>query len=229
MSNININIGLDINEYKNGEIISNIIVDLYNQNKYDNVLFIRTPTTGNWLDILLNKNINITRILYDTYKINNYTFHKSTIIIDHNNLKNTLISINKKFDLIAIDTFHEYNYSKNDLYLLYMFLTENGTMICHDCFPSNKLMATPKFKFGDWCGETYIAFIDFAYNNPQLFYCILKIDTGIGIISKVELELLKNKFNIKKQKKMLSYHMQSKNVYKYFYKNHHKIMNVIDI
>jgi len=97
-----------------------------------------------------------------------------------------------------MDTYHEFLSSKRDFKLLSSFLTETGIMISHDCFPLNKTHAAPKFKKGAWCGETYVAFIDFAHSNPSFFYGILKIDTGIGIISKLEIESLKNNFNKEK-------------------------------
>ena len=67
---------MDISKYFNkniyifGDIISLFINDLYNENKYTNILFIRTCTTGGWLDNLLIKYKNVTRILYynDTIK-----------------------------------------------------------------------------------------------------------------------------------------------------------------
>jgi hypothetical protein len=101
-------------------------------------------------------------------------------------------------------------------------------MICHDCFPSNKNLAQPLYNHGDWCGETYAAFIDFAYQHPHFFYALLKIDTGIGIISKIPLDMLKNGFNRQKQEIFLSYKANnSKQLYDYFVENCEDMMNVI--
>jgi len=216
-------------EYQDGSIISQVIVDLYNSNKCENVLFVRTPTTGNWLDKVLINASNVTRIVYDTHKIPRFSFHKSSIIIEHRILEDVLRSKNKKFDLICVDPFHEYNDSLCDLTLLSSYLTDSGVMVCHDCFPLSKSLAEPKFIYGGWNGETYIAFIEFAYHNPEWFYGLLKIDTGIGIISKLQLDLLHNQFNKEKQEQLLLLHREAGgDPYTYFDENSKDIMNVIE-
>lgn len=215
------------NEYKDGSIISQVIVDLYNSGKCENVLFVRTPTTGNWLDKIFIDAPNITRIIYDTHKIPRFSFHKSSIIIEHHILEDVLRSKNKTFDLICLDSFHEYSYSQRDLSGMSSYLTERGVMVCHDCFPSSKSMDAPIYKPLGWNGETYIAFIEFAYHNPELFYGLLKIDTGIGIISKLQINGLHNHFNKDKQKDLLLCRENGGDPYKYFCENSKDIMNVI--
>ena len=215
-------------EYQDGSIISQVIVDLYNSNKCENVLFVRTPTTGNWLDKVLINASNVTSIIYDTHKIPRFSFHKSSIIIEHRILDDVLRSKNKKFDLICADPFHEYSYSQSDLSVLSRYLTDGGVMVCHDCFPSSKSMAAPIYQPLGWNGETYVAFIEFAYHNPDLFYGLLKIDTGIGIISKLQLDSLSHDFNKDKQKELLSCHENGGDTYAYFSENSKDMMNVID-
>ena len=215
--------------YNNGDIITEVILDMYAKYNYENILFIRTPTTGNWLDkLLIHNNLNITRVLYETNKLQNYTFHPSTQVVDYAQLPNVLLTMNKRFDLRCIDTFHEFINSQNDLHLMSSFLSSNGMMISHDCFPQSKNMAQPLYKPGGWCGETYVAFVDFTYQNPQFFYALLKIDTGIGIISKIPLEMLKSGFNKQKQEIFLSYKANnSKQLYDYFVENCEDMMNII--
>ena len=91
-------------------------------------------------------------------------------------------------------------------------------------------LANPNYKPGDWCGETYVAFVEFAYNNPKLYYCLLNIDTGIGIFSKLNIEFLTNKLNIEKQEIFLSlYKNKNKNIYKYFCENSQELINSINL
>jgi hypothetical protein len=155
-------------------------------------------------------------------------FHKSSIIIEHRILEDVLRNKNKKYDLICVDPFHEYSDSLSDLTLVSSYLTDRGVMVCHDCFPLSKSLAEPKFIYGGWNGETYIAFIEFAYHNPELFYCLLKIDTGIGIISKLQLDSLSHDFNKDKQKELLSCHENGGDTYTYFSENSKDMMNVIE-
>ncbi len=223
---------LKIENYNNGHIISTIINELYEKNKFQNILFIRTPSTGEWMDNILNDNKNIIRILYETDKINLDLEKKNMSIkkVHSNELEKTINSLNNKFDLICIDPFHEYNESIRDLRLLIPLLNDNGMIICHDCYPENKKMAEPKYILGGWSGETYIALVELAYNNPNYYYGILNIDTGIRIISKKEFELLKNNLNRDKQKELLSLHKNNnENIYDYFIENSKEIINMIDL
>lgn len=220
--------------YKNGEIITNYINDLICCNKYDNIIFIRTPTTGNWLDDILPNNKNITRLCYyiqKTPKKRKYKYHRSTIFTNLNNIKETIKQLNKKYDLIAIDPYHEFNVSYNNFNLLLSFLKINGCIISHDCYPTELSLSTPIFKPGDWCGQTYLAFIQFAYNNPHLFYAILNIDTGIGIINKRKKDCLRNNFDKYKQEHILAFDFINDydKIYNYFINNSYDIINGISL
>ena len=223
------------NEYGNGEIITKLFMNLYKTEKYKKILFVRTYTTGDWLDKLLVDNTNVTRILYDTNHTTNKICHKSTIVVDPLNLKDTIISLDTKFDLICLDPFHEYNHSIRDLLILSPFLTEIGVLLCHDCFPSNINLAYPKFKKGNWSGVTYVAFVELAYTYPNCFYGVLNIDTGIGIMSKTYMNGLKNNLDIEKQKKLITpFHNENderillNETYDYYCKNSKDLINMIN-
>jgi len=171
---------------------------------FNNILFVRHMTGGEFLDKLFLDKINITRILYETNNPNQPKRHKGpNTLIQHSELKNTLEKINKKFDLICLDPFHEYCESSSDLSLLTSFLTDEGILICHDCGgDSNKDLYTSHFQTGGWCGVTYCCFVEFASNNPDYYYGIIKRDFGLGIISKQNMKFVK-KINNEKQKKFV--------------------------
>jgi hypothetical protein len=57
---MNLNNYLHISKYSNGEIISKLVRDLDKQNYFNNILFIRTPTTGEWLDKILMDDERVT-------------------------------------------------------------------------------------------------------------------------------------------------------------------------
>jgi hypothetical protein len=223
------------NQYGNGDIITKLFMNLYKTEKYKKILFVRTYTTGGWLDKLLVDNCNVTRILYDTNHTTNKICHKSTILVDRLNLKDTIVDLDTKFDLICLDPFHEYTDSIRDLLVLSSFLTEIGVLLCHDCFPSNIKLAYPRFKMGDWCGVTYVAFVELAYTYPNFFYAVLNIDTGIGIMSKTYMNGLKNNLNIEKQKKLFTpFHFKNhegvllNQTYNYYCQNSKDLINMIN-
>jgi hypothetical protein len=211
----------------NGAVISLFIADLYKENKYKDILFVRTCTTGAWLDkLLIGKDVN--RILYYTDTIKEpTTSHPSTQIVHSNNVENQLLLLNKTFDMICVDTWHEYDLSSRDFRILSSFLNESGILISHDCYPWNIQVANPKFIRGNWCGETYLAFIEFAHHNPALFYAVLNIDTGIGIASKTPLHFLSNTLNREKQEQLLFLHKHSEDYYSYFIKHSKEIINAL--
>jgi hypothetical protein len=226
---------MNILDYKienpfDGEIINKFIDDYIKVYNCKNILFVRTPTTGEWLDKLCINNTNVIRILYDTKNKTGISNYNLKSIIKYEDFEYELKKLNKKFDLICIDPFHEYETSKRDFKLLYSLLTANGTIISHDCFPETKLLANPKYQKGAWCGETYVALVDFAYNNAILYYGLLNIDTGIGIISKSNIAFLTNNLNFKKQEIFLSMHKNNNSsVYEYFCENSIELINAITL
>lgn len=217
----------------NGEIITKFINDYIRLYNCENILLVRTPTTGDWLKNICINNNNVVRILYDTDFITGINSSNLKNKIKYENLEDTLSQLNRKFNLICIDPFHEYEISKSNLNLFYQYLSEDGTIISHDCFPTTKKMAQPNYSTGSWCGETYVAFVEFAYNNPTLYYGILNIDTGIGIISKLNnIIFLKNNLDIKKQELFLSKHKNKAmytDIYKYFCENSVELINSINL
>jgi hypothetical protein len=159
-----------------------------------------------------------------------YKYHKNTININSDDLQNSFMYLDKKFDLIVIDPFHEYEYSKRDFELFYSYLSEIGMIISHDCFPPAIDLSTKKYRFAvPWCGETYVAFTEFAYNNPKLYYALLNIDTGIGIISKIYINRLSNELNRQKQKELLElYKENNDNIYYFFSENANVLINSLN-
>jgi hypothetical protein len=155
------------------------------------------------------------------------TSHPSTQIVHSNNVENQLLLLNKTFDMICVDTWHEYDLSSRDFRILSSFLNESGILISHDCYPWNIQVANPKFIRGNWCGETYLAFIEFAHHNPALFYAVLNIDTGIGIASKTPLHFLSNTLNREKQEQLLFLHKHSEDYYSYFINHSKEIINAL--
>ncbi len=238
-------------KYSNGEIISEFIIDYVSLNNCSNILFVRTPTTGAWLDNIFQseQNFNITRILYQTNKTNiKYTCDQSTIITESENLSKILSDLDKKYDLICVDVFHEYDESIRDFELFEKYLdytnthTHTSTIISHDCYPPTKQYAIPNFFIGNWCGHTYIAFIEFAYKNPHLYYGLINIDTGIGIAStNNSIGFLTNNLDTITQKKLLDVYkdignttpnkkkLKKSDIYNFFCKKSKKLINSINL
>jgi predicted small secreted protein len=215
-----------------GEVVSKLFQDLHKEKQFKNILCIRTPTTGSWMDTMFSKNTksNITRIMYAAGSMTANSYMKRLYtVVEYSDLESHIRGLNLQFDIICIDPFHEYNESANNFSILPLFLTDDGIIISHDCYPPVKEWATPKFKGGGWCGVTYVAFVEFAYNNPDWYYTILNNDTGIGIMSKKPMTNLKNSFNRELQKQLIDMYKAGDNkIYDFFSVNSGAIINAIN-
>ena len=91
-------------------------------------------------------------------------------------------SVERKYDVILVDSFHEYETTIRDLREACDLVQPNGTIIVHDCFPTDEKIVEPRYKNGGWCGVTYKAYIDFVLAAPRLWFCTVDTDFGCGVI-----------------------------------------------
>lgn len=191
---------------------------IYEKIANKDVLLVNTPGTGGFL----NKMFLDKRIIRIVYESNHFTFLEEAV--QH------LIRLNKKFDLICVDPYHEYKESINTFNLLILLLSENGILISHDCCPPNFTCSSPTYQPGDWCGVTYAAFIEIAYNHPEWYYTVINTDYGLGVISKKEIDFVKIITNNEKQKLFLELFRTEKyqEAYDYYKTYSSDIINLIE-
>jgi hypothetical protein len=208
---------------------NDLCIKLDNTHNFKNILLVRHPSGGFFLNNLFLNKKNVTRILYKTICFKQDDFKNSPYtLVEHSELKKVIGSCNKKFDLICLDPFHEYYESINDIKLLTSFLTDNGILVCHDCGYSRKEFHVPRFKPNEWCGVTYYCLVEFAYNNPDYYYGVINADFGLGVISKKKLPHLK-KINNEKQKILIDIFKRNKDeAYDYFVTHAKELINLID-
>lgn len=215
-----------------GEIVQMVFQDLHKEINFKHILCIRTPTTGAWMDTMFsnNKELKVTRILYkkDSRTTLNSAMKRLYKTIEHSELESTIQSYNQKFDCICLDSFHEYAESLSDFSIVAKYLTDTGCIISHDCCPPKKEYSTPVYKSGWWCGQTYIAFANFAYNNPDWYYATIYNDNGVGIMSKTPQSDLKNNLDRVKQEQLFKLRAEdNENTYDYFLENGKDLINLI--
>ena len=197
---------------------------LETQYTFKNILTVRSTTTGHFLDSLFPKYKNVVRIIYKHYKDDSNSKHT----IQNKDLHSILSSKNTKYDLICLDPFHEYKESSSDLSLLTSYLTDDGILISHDCYPPEKKVTAKDFIKGLWCGVTYGAFIELAYKNPQWFYAVLNTDFGLGIVSKKKIQYVTQNVDREIQSKFIEMLQNNdEDTYDYFTKNCKELINVI--
>lgn len=89
------------------------------------------------------------------------------------------------YDLIFVDPWHELKASAEDLEGAWQLLRPGGYIVVHDCNPPNEEVASPQFRKGAWCGETYRAYIDFLAFKAEASFCTIDTDFGCGVVKKV--------------------------------------------
>jgi hypothetical protein len=89
-----------------------------------------------------------------------------------------------RFELVFVDPFHTYACSLRDIVYALQLTKPEGIVLIHDCDPPNEEIAGPEFRHGDWCGVTYVAYLDLVLQAQGLHYVTVDTDYGCGIISK---------------------------------------------
>lgn len=184
----------------------------------------------------LDKKLNFKSILLvNTHYLNHLFSGDRTLKISfipdkYDEFENYILKLNNKFDLICVDPYHEYKQSIDTFNVLLPLLNENGILISHDCYPPNFMSSYPTYKGGEWCGATYAAFIEIAYQHPEWYYAIINKDYGLGIISKKQIEYVKKITNNTSQKIFLDMFKsnQYEDAYQYFRAYSSDIINVVE-
>lgn len=182
----------------------------------ENILIVNTHTTGLFLDdMYFDKPVK--RIKYTPDNFENFITEIS--------------NINEKYDLILVDPYHEYKESITTFRILVPLLSDKGVLISHDCYPPDFIMSSPTIVKGCWCGVTYAAFIEIAYNNSENYYGVIKDDYGLGIISKIQIQFVKKNLDYEKQKIFLDIFFENEyeKAYNYFIENSNEIIGTLNI
>jgi hypothetical protein len=198
---------------KNFQQLSLKLDNIFN---FNNILIVNTYSTGLFLDNFFLKQDRITRIKYKPDEFDDFL--------------NIIEKLDKTFDLICLDPWHEYKESINSLTVLLKLLNKNGILISHDCNPPNFVCTNHKYQKGEWCGVTYAAFVEIIYNNPNLYYAVIDNDYGLGIISKNKIAYFQKNTNNEKQANFLNLFHENKyeDAYNYFKDNIFEIVNLIN-
>lgn len=148
------------------------------------IFFLRSVITGHFLDsIVVSESITVERICHRPDRFRSMSFPTPQKIEDDPWVQlQAWIDEGRRFDLICIDPFHTFEDSFSCLTLCVRLLSENGLILCHDCAPPSVAIATPNYRGGEWCGETYAAFIRTAHENREMPSGVLDHDYGIGCL-----------------------------------------------
>lgn len=96
----------------------------------------------------------------------------------------TIRAASLHYDVILVDSFHDYDCSYRDLAAAFDLLRTGGTIVVHDCLPPDEAHAMPQFQPGGWCGVSYKAYLDFVLGRRDLDFFTVDTDFGCGIVQK---------------------------------------------
>jgi len=164
-----------------------VIHFLSDRNGYSSYLEICTPTTGGlYHRIDRARFMRCHRLMYrcpgsfdDGMDVN---FRSSDMRT--NELFETIHAMGFRYDIALVDPFHLYDISYRDLVDALGVITDRGTIVAHDCFPHGEDLVAPDWTPGSWCGLTFMAFIDFMKDHPELSYVTVDTDHGCAVIGK---------------------------------------------
>lgn len=92
-----------------------------------------------------------------------------------------------KWDIIFIDGLHLAEQVDKDVENSLKHLSPNGTIIMHDCSPTDEMIARETYNPtwphpGEWCGTTWKTFYRLRHTRPDLEMTCVDTDWGVGII-----------------------------------------------
>jgi hypothetical protein len=93
----------------------------------------------------------------------------------------------KRYDLIFVDGHHDSEYVHRDINNSLNRLNTNGTIIVHDCYPTNPSHAV-KMRYihtSEWNGDGYKVINGIIHNHSNDLECfVVNFDWGVGVIRK---------------------------------------------
>lgn len=88
------------------------------------------------------------------------------------------------YDVVFVDSFHEYRPSMEDILGGYCLTRPGGLLVVHDCKPPHEGMVDPEYREGFWCGVSHQAYVDFTLPRRYLTSFTVDCDYGCGVIFK---------------------------------------------
>jgi len=175
---------LDRNQYpKTGK--ADIINCLGQVNGYASYLEIATRATGfKFADVSEAIFPTRRRALYnapDGYS-DGLSIHYASAELNGAQCLKEIAATGQTFDVVFVDPYHSYEASMIDLEYGIQLLNPGGVVVVHDCNPPKQGLTLRVSQQGYWLGQTYLAFIDFVNERPDLEYCVVDTDWGVGLI-----------------------------------------------
>ena len=160
---------------KRTDIINNFIQKL----GYNSYLEIGTQNpNGNFNHINIKNKYSVEPFPPSGLGVNDYSF------VGTSDQYFDFISPDTKFDIVFIDGLHQYDQVLIDIQNSLDHLSDNGTIVCHDCLPTTEKMQERENPGGEWTGDTWKAIAELRVERIDLDIKVVDTDYGCGIIRK---------------------------------------------
>lgn len=164
-----------------------IINHLIKKFNYNNYLEIGVRLKSDCFDLIHIKKKTSVDPGYETNEeIYDYKM-ESDIFFKNLNEGQTEFKPNHTWDIILIDGLHLAEQVERDIVNSLQHLSPNGTIVLHDCNPTDEMIARESFRPNwqhtpEWSGTVWKAFYKFRHTHSDLsMYCV-DTDWGVGII-----------------------------------------------
>jgi len=88
------------------------------------------------------------------------------------------------FDVIFVDGMHLYEFAMRDLLNSLNRLNPGGFVVAHDLCPKNATVASRERLSTEWNGDVWKVALDVNMNYPDIEYCVMNCDFGLGVFWK---------------------------------------------
>lgn len=156
---------------------------------YRTYLEIATPSSGKSYGEVDRTQLSCQRLLYrcaETFSDGLSIDFRTTIRSSADVVRSILDSGAALYDVVFVDSFHEYRPSMEDILGGYCLTRPGGLLIVHDCKPPHQGMCDPEYREGFWCGVSHQAYVDFTLPRRYLTPFTVDCDYGCGVIFKPE-------------------------------------------
>lgn len=201
---------MDIIKIKNKMTRSELINIIIKKNNYRSYLEIEINTPAqpgyNW------NNVNIEL----KHGVDPNPKTKATFIMTSDEFFEKRIS--QKYDIIFIDGLHLFEQAYKDIINSLKNLNEDGTIVVHDCNPTEEKTQRRTHTSGPWHGDVWKAILKLRMEDPDITIYTVDTDEGCAIIQKGNQKL---------------FEIPNKNVdiynFNFFDQNRKEILNLISV
>lgn len=92
--------------------------------------------------------------------------------------------ITMKYDIIFIDGLHLFEQAHRDIVNALAHLAEGGTIVVHDCNPTEEKTQRREHTHGAWHGDVWRAILKLRMEDPDISIYTIDADEGCGVIQR---------------------------------------------